>query len=169
MKARHSGAPELQKKPTNEEAKLAAEHPRIDYDEEESAHEGTAGDLQEELGRNEPHVIKDVPMEVNVDVAKSVNDEHVDGEGFKYIQPSFEDRTLHLIGLLSDGGVHSRLDQLHLLLNEATERDTKRIRVHILTDGRDVLDGSSMSFVETLEGDLAKLLEVGIDALIASV
>ncbi|GAB2215478.1 hypothetical protein Droror1_Dr00019864, partial [Drosera rotundifolia] len=70
MKARHSGAPELLKKPANEEAELAAEHPRIDYEEEESAHEGTAGDLQEELGCNEPHVIKDVPMEVNADVAK---------------------------------------------------------------------------------------------------
>ncbi|GAB2231250.1 hypothetical protein Drorol1_Dr00027539 [Drosera rotundifolia] len=169
MKARHSGAPELLKKPANEEAELAAEHPRIDYEEEESAHEGTVGDLQEELGCNKPHVIKDVPMEVNADVAKSVNDEHVDGEGFKYIQPSIEDGTLHLIGLLSDGGVHSGLDQLHVLLKEAAERGNKRKRMHILTDGRYVLDGSNMSFVETLEGDLSKLREAGIDAWIASV
>lgn len=35
-----------------------------------------------------------------------------DGEGFKYISECFEKGTLHLIGLLSDGGVHSRLDQL---------------------------------------------------------
>lgn len=35
-----------------------------------------------------------------------------EGEGFKYIKESFETGTLHLIGLLSDGGVHSRLDQL---------------------------------------------------------
>lgn len=40
--------------------------------------------------------------------------------------------------------------------------------MHILTDGRDVLDGSSVGFVETLENDLAQLREKGIDAQIAS-
>ncbi|XVF37620.1 hypothetical protein REPUB_Repub20aG0025200 [Reevesia pubescens] len=91
-----------------------------------------------------------------------------EGEGFKYISESFEKGTLHLIGLLSDGGVHSRLDQLQLLLKGASEQGAKRIRVHILTDGRDVLDGSSVGFVETLENDLAKLREKGVDAWIAS-
>lgn len=37
-----------------------------------------------------------------------------DDEGFKYIRESFPSGTLHLIGLLSDGGVHSRLDQLQV-------------------------------------------------------
>lgn len=37
-----------------------------------------------------------------------------DGEGFNYIKESFESGTLHLIGLLSDGGVHSRLDQVQV-------------------------------------------------------
>ncbi|KZV17203.1 2,3-bisphosphoglycerate-independent phosphoglycerate mutase-like [Dorcoceras hygrometricum] len=91
-----------------------------------------------------------------------------DGEGFKYIQESFDTGTLHLIGLLSDGGVHSRLDQLKLFLEGATEHGAKRIRVHVLTDGRDVLDGTSVGFVETLENFLAKLREKGIDARIAS-
>lgn len=91
-----------------------------------------------------------------------------EGEGFKYIQQSFETGTLHLIGLLSDGGVHSRMDQLELLLKGASEHGAKRIRVHILTDGRDVLDGSSVAFVETLENDLANLREKGVDARIAS-
>ncbi|CAA3014129.1 2,3-bisphosphoglycerate-independent phosphoglycerate mutase-like [Olea europaea var. sylvestris] len=91
-----------------------------------------------------------------------------EGDGFKYIKESFENGTLHLIGLLSDGGVHSRLDQLQLLLKGASEHGAKRIRVHILTDGRDVLDGTSVGFVETLENDLAKLREKGVDAQIAS-
>ena len=91
-----------------------------------------------------------------------------DGEGFKYIKESFESGTLHLIGLLSDGGVHSRIDQVQLLLKGATERGAKRIRLHVLTDGRDVLDGSSVGFVETLENDLSNLREKGIDAQIAS-
>lgn len=91
-----------------------------------------------------------------------------EGEGFKYVKESFETGTLHLIGLLSDGGVHSRLDQLQLLLKGSAEHGAKKIRVHILTDGRDVLDGSSVEFVETLEKDLAQLREKGVDAQIAS-
>ncbi|XP_074277014.1 2,3-bisphosphoglycerate-independent phosphoglycerate mutase [Silene latifolia] len=91
-----------------------------------------------------------------------------DGEGFNYIKESFETNTLHLIGLLSDGGVHSRLDQLQLLLKGTAEHGAKRIRVHILTDGRDVLDGSSVGFVETLEKDLSEMRAKGIDAQIAS-
>ncbi|XP_065854086.1 2,3-bisphosphoglycerate-independent phosphoglycerate mutase [Euphorbia lathyris] len=88
--------------------------------------------------------------------------------GFKYIKESFGNGTLHLIGLLSDGGVHSRLDQLLLLLKGAAENGAKRIRVHVLTDGRDVIDGTSVGFVETLEKDLANLREKGVDAQIAS-
>ncbi|KAJ4850477.1 2,3-bisphosphoglycerate-independent phosphoglycerate mutase [Turnera subulata] len=91
-----------------------------------------------------------------------------DGEGFKYIKESFATNTLHLIGLLSDGGVHSRLDQVQLLLKGSAERGAKRIRVHVLTDGRDVIDGTSVAFVETLEKDLADLRSKGVDAQIAS-
>nr|GEU52959.1 2,3-bisphosphoglycerate-independent phosphoglycerate mutase [Tanacetum cinerariifolium] len=89
-------------------------------------------------------------------------------EGFNYIKESFATNTLHLIGLMSDGGVHSRLDQLQLLLNGASERGAKKIRVHVLTDGRDVLDGSSVGFAETLEAELASLRSKGIDAQVAS-
>ncbi|KAG1338913.1 2,3-bisphosphoglycerate-independent phosphoglycerate mutase [Cocos nucifera] len=55
-----------------------------------------------------------------------------------------------------------------LLLKGASEHGAKRIRVHILTDGRDVLDGTSVGFVEMLENDLSKLREKGIDAQISS-
>ena len=91
-----------------------------------------------------------------------------EGEGFNYIKESFETGTMHLIGLLSDGGVHSRLDQLQLLLKGSADRGAKKIRVHILTDGRDVWDGSSVGFLETLENDLVQLRERGIDAQVAS-
>lgn len=64
--------------------------------------------------------------------------------------------------------MHSRFDQLQLLLQGASERGAKRIRVHVLTDGRDVADGSSVRFVEMLEEDLARLREKGVDARIAS-
>lgn len=57
---------------------------------------------------------------------------------------------------------------MQLLLKGVSERGVKRIRVHILTDGRDVTDGTSVGFVETLENDLTKLRKKGIDAKIAS-
>lgn len=57
---------------------------------------------------------------------------------------------------------------LQLLLKGASEHGAKRIRVHVLTDGRDVLDGSSVRFVEMLEDDLARLRDKGVDARIAS-
>lgn len=37
-------------------------------------------------------------------------------DGWKYLEPAAKEHTLHLIGLLSDGGVHSRYDQLWLLI-----------------------------------------------------
>jgi 2,3-bisphosphoglycerate-independent phosphoglycerate mutase len=90
------------------------------------------------------------------------------GEGWQYITPSFANNTLHFIGLLSDGGVHSRTDQLFGCLRGAAARGAKRIRLHILTDGRDVPDGSSLKFIEELEGVLKELGEQGCDAKIAS-
>lgn len=54
------------------------------------------------------------------------------------------------------------------MLKGAAEHGAKRIRVHALTDGRDVLDGSSVGFMETLENSLAQLREKGIDAQVAS-
>ena len=57
---------------------------------------------------------------------------------------------------------------MQLLLKGASEHGAKRIRVDILTDGRDVLDGSSIGFVETLEKELAHSREKGVDAQVAS-
>lgn len=57
---------------------------------------------------------------------------------------------------------------MQLLLRGASERGAKKIRVHVLTDGRDVLDGSSVGFAEILEAELADLQSKGIDAQVAS-
>jgi 2,3-bisphosphoglycerate-independent phosphoglycerate mutase len=76
--------------------------------------------------------------------------------------------TLHLIGLLSDGGVHSRLNQLLALMNGAAKEGVTRIRLHVLLDGRDVPDPSAESFVEQLEAACGELIQAGVDARIAS-
>ncbi len=87
--------------------------------------------------------------------------------GWELISKAFADNTVHFIGLLSDGGVHSRYDQLLGCVRGAAERGAKRIRVHILTDGRDVPDGSSIKFTQQLQDDLAALAP-DCDAKIAS-
>lgn len=91
------------------------------------------------------------------------------GEGWDHVSLAFAENTLHLIGLLSDGGVHSRTDQLFAIIRGAASRGAKRIRLHVLTDGRDVPDGSSLRFVSELEEVLAEVgKEHGCDAKIAS-
>lgn len=76
--------------------------------------------------------------------------------------------TLHLIGLLSDGGVHSRFDQLERLLEQAAREGAKRIRLHALMDGRDVPDRTAHEYADRIEAVLSRLREVGVDARIAS-
>ena len=62
---------------------------------------------------------------------------------------------LHLMGLLSDGGVHSHLDHLFALIDMAKRRGVERLYVHCFTDGRDVPPSSGKGFVERLSAKLA--------------
>jgi hypothetical protein len=71
--------------------------------------------------------------------------------GWKHMSSAFADNTFHVIGLLSDGGVHSRYNQITAICKGAAERGAKRIRLHVLLDGRDVPDGTSITFVEQLQ------------------
>ena len=63
---------------------------------------------------------------------------------------------LHLIGLLSDGNVHSHIDQLIALIREAARLGLREVYVHPLLDGRDVPETSALIYVDRLEGVLAE-------------
>lgn len=76
--------------------------------------------------------------------------------------------TLHLIGLLSDGNVHSHIDHLEALLDGAQREGLKRARVHVLLDGRDVGETSAHLYLDRLERYLANQRDAGFDARIAS-
>lgn len=67
---------------------------------------------------------------------------------------------LHLVGLLSDGGVHSTIRHLFALLQLAKDNGLSDVLVHCITDGRDVPPKSSLQFVEALE-DSIKHIGVG--------
>jgi 2,3-bisphosphoglycerate-independent phosphoglycerate mutase len=65
--------------------------------------------------------------------------------------------TLHLIGLLSDGNVHSHIDHLFALLRQADAAGIARVRVHTLLDGRDVEPHSALRYLDKLEALLAEI------------
>ncbi|HWZ85497.1 MAG TPA: 2,3-bisphosphoglycerate-independent phosphoglycerate mutase [Thermoanaerobaculia bacterium] len=64
--------------------------------------------------------------------------------------------TLHLMGLLSDGGVHSHERHLDGLLELASRVGVARVRVHAFTDGRDTPPRSALGYVARLQAALAK-------------
>ena len=66
---------------------------------------------------------------------------------------------LHLIGLLSDGGVHSHNTHLYALIELAKKNGLEKVYVHALLDGRDVPPSSGVDFVAQLE---EKLAEIGV-------
>ena len=77
--------------------------------------------------------------------------------------------TLHLLGLLSDGNVHAHERHVWALIEEAARVGVRRIRLHVLLDGRDVPDGSALIHIERLEAVLGRAnSQSGADCAIAS-
>lgn len=95
-------------------------------------------------------------------ISKSIDD----GEFFQ--NPAFlgavenckkHDSALHLMGLCSDGGVHSHLTHLYALLKLAKDHGLEKVFVHCFMDGRDVPPSSGKGYVEQVD---AKLKELGV-------
>ncbi len=76
--------------------------------------------------------------------------------------------TLHFIGLLSDGNVHSNISHLIAMLKEAKSAGVEKVRIHTLLDGRDVPATSAHIYIEQLESCLSELNDAGFEAKIAS-
>lgn len=67
------------------------------------------------------------------------------------MQAKKENKAVHLLGLLSDGGVHSHLDHLIALLHLAKQLDIKKVYVHPFLDGRDVGPKTAHTYIAQLE------------------
>ena len=76
--------------------------------------------------------------------------------------------TLHFIGLFSDGNVHSHIDHLKAMVEHAKSDGVKRVRIHILLDGRDVGETSALDYVLPFEKFLDSLRSEDFDVCIAS-
>ncbi len=91
------------------------------------------------------------------------------GEAWQELQKcSRSGGTLHFIGLLSDGNVHSHIHQLNALLDRCVQEGFPKVRVHVLLDGRDVDQKSALRYLEPLEEKLAGCSAEGRDYRIAS-
>ncbi|HIY55139.1 MAG TPA: 2,3-bisphosphoglycerate-independent phosphoglycerate mutase [Candidatus Dorea merdavium] len=69
------------------------------------------------------------------------------------------DSSLHLMGLVSDGGVHSHIEHIYGLLELAKRQGIEKVYVHCFLDGRDTPPASGKEYVEQLE---AKMKELGV-------
>src|SRR3984957_275480 len=72
------------------------------------------------------------------------------------------ERQLHLMGLLSDGGVHSHIDHLFHLLRMARANEVERVFVHCFLDGRDTPPHSGIDYLRQLQ---QKMRELGVGSI----
>ena len=72
------------------------------------------------------------------------------------------DSCLHLLGLVSDGGVHSHIDHLFGLLDMAKQKGIRRVAVHAFLDGRDVPPQCAVTYLEQLD---AYMKEIGLGTI----
>ena len=76
--------------------------------------------------------------------------------------------TLHFIGLFSDGNVHSHINHLKAMIDEAKAEGVNKVRIHILIDGRDVGETSALDYILPFEEYLNGLRADNFDIKIAS-
>ena len=76
--------------------------------------------------------------------------------------------TLHFLGLFSDGNVHSHMDHLKAMITQAKKEGVKRLRVHVLFDGRDVGETSALEYIDPFEEFLKEQSDGSFDAKIGS-
>ena len=79
---------------------------------------------------------------------------------------SQKDKAVHILGLLSDGGVHSHQDHIFAVLQLAKQRKCGKVYIHVFTDGRDTPPNSALNYVAELE---AKILELGVGKIVSIV
>jgi len=83
-------------------------------------------------------------------------------------RPCLAGGTLHLLGLLSDGNIHSHLDHFLALINHAFDQGVARLRIHALLDGRDVGVQSAQKYVARIEEVFTYINSQGFDYALAS-
>ncbi len=91
---------------------------------------------------------------------------HLKTQAFQnFLAASKAGSRIHLIGLVSDGGVHSHVEHLQLLIASLLKESNATLCLHIITDGRDTGPNTALEFVEKIEMDYANEKRVVIASL----
>ncbi|MBD9358132.1 2,3-bisphosphoglycerate-independent phosphoglycerate mutase [Methylomonas albis] len=103
-------------------------------------------------------------------VAESISSGHLwQGQAWHdVIATAKQGGTLHFLGLFSDGNVHSHIDHLKAMIEQAKQAGVAKVRLHILLDGRDVGETSALDYVDPFEAYLDGLRSTDFDVAIAS-
>ncbi|MFK5959047.1 MAG: 2,3-bisphosphoglycerate-independent phosphoglycerate mutase, partial [Lutibacter sp.] len=80
---------------------------------------------------------------------KTLGKEKVLLDAFSYAKKN--NKNIHLLGLVSDGGIHSHINHLKGLLNVASEKNVENIYLHAFTDGRDCDPKSGKYFINAIQ------------------
>lgn len=92
-----------------------------------------------------------------VRVNKAIDEKELDGN--PVLNSAFEyaiknNKAVHYIGLVSDGGVHSHIDHLKGLITIANDKGVKNLFIHAFTDGRDTDPKGGLAYIDTLQQHL---------------
>ena len=105
---------------------------------------------------------------VRMDIVR-IDEMIVSGEFFRHPvlassmrQAAASGKALHLLGLLSDGGVHSQQRHLYALLKMAKQQGLTKVFVHAFMDGRDTMPNSGAGYLEALQQQIA---EIGVGSI----
>jgi 2,3-bisphosphoglycerate-independent phosphoglycerate mutase len=94
------------------------------------------------------------------------------GEGWKKVAQRVElhsgRNTLHLCGLFSDGNVHSHIEHLFALISAAKREGVRKVRLHLLLDGRDVGPDTAEIYAQKLSDFLKTVVDAQFDCCVAS-
>ncbi len=102
-------------------------------------------------------------------VGESISTKEIyNSDTWKALIKNAKNSTLHFMGLLSDGNVHSHISHLLAMLDQAKAEEIKKVRVHIMLDGRDVPETSGLIYVDMLESKIKELNDDNFDCKIAS-
>ena len=105
-------------------------------------------------------------------VNKAIETGAIFGETWQWLvnAPSMKSGTnaLHLLGLFSDGNVHSHIQHLFALIAGAKKSGVQKVRLHLLCDGRDVPPTSAPQYIDELETFLKSVVDGQFDCKVAS-
>lgn len=93
-------------------------------------------------------------------ITKEIDDgKFFDNEELLKAMKNAKNNSLHIIGLVSDGGVHSHIKHLYAILEMAKKQNLKNVYIHAILDGRDTPPTSAVDYLKQLE---EKIREIGI-------